>query len=119
MGAMERIRHDAAAAANAEDASVWRWFSVLLEERRIRWRHMFDSWVVNVDRTHVATEQSFDDAIRVAKLVAEQKGLGSTDALLSAGRRRDPTRAVLHRRLAATPDKNEQEKRKRAHRAGF
>jgi hypothetical protein len=76
MGAMERIRHDAAAVANAEDASVWRWFSALLEERRIRWRFMFNNWVVNVDRTHVATEPSFDDAIRVAKVVAQARGIG-------------------------------------------
>jgi hypothetical protein len=73
---MQRIRLDAAAAANAEDAEVWRWFSGLLEERRVRWRYMFSRWVVNVDRVHVATEQNFYDAIRMAKEVATRRGLG-------------------------------------------
>ncbi|MGU7782681.1 hypothetical protein [Burkholderia sp. PU8-34] len=64
---MHRVRMDAAAAANAEDAAIWRWFSALLEERRVRWRQLFNRWVVNVDRFHVATEQNFYDAIRVTK----------------------------------------------------
>ncbi|MFB9125497.1 hypothetical protein ACFFYR_20920 [Paraburkholderia dipogonis] len=76
MDAMQRVRVNAAAAVNAEDASVWRWFSALLEERRIRWRYMFDSWVVNVDRTRVATEPTFYDAIRAAKDEADRRGLG-------------------------------------------
>ncbi|WP_322083309.1 hypothetical protein [Burkholderia sp. BCC1972] len=84
---MQRARLDAAAAVNAEDASIWRWFSVLLEERRIRWRYAFDSWIVNVDRKHVATEQSFDDAIRVAKIVSEQLGIGSPNDRSGVGRR--------------------------------
>jgi len=78
MDAMQRIRVDAAAAVNAEDASVWRWFSALLEERRIRWRYMFDSWVVNVDRTRVATERTFYDAIRAAKDEADRRGIGQS-----------------------------------------
>ncbi|MDR0240416.1 MAG: hypothetical protein LBJ65_02275 [Burkholderia sp.] len=76
MSAMEQARHNGAAAANADDASIWRWFSALLEERRIRWRFMLGKWVVHVDRNHVATELSFDDAIRVAKMEATEKGLG-------------------------------------------
>ena len=62
MDAMQRARFDAAAVANAEDASVWRWFSALLEERRIRWRYTFDNWVISVDRMRVATEPTFDSA---------------------------------------------------------
>lgn len=100
MGAMERVRFDAAVAANAEDASIWRWFSVLLEERRIRWRYMFDSWVVNVDRAHVATEQNFDDAIRAAKLAAERLGLGAADAHLSGGKWRGATETGSRRQHA-------------------
>jgi hypothetical protein len=76
MDAMQRIRFEAAAAANAEDASIWRWFSELLEERRIRWRFQFDSWQVSVDRVNVATEGTFDRAIRQAKATAERLGLG-------------------------------------------
>jgi hypothetical protein len=84
MDAMQRIRVEAAAVANADDAALWRWFSALLEERRIRWRYCFDNWIVNVDRIHVATEESFDRAIRTAKETAERRGLG----LLHMQRRR-------------------------------
>ena len=84
MDAMQRVRVDAAAMANADDAALWRWFSALLEERRIRWRYCFDNWIVNVDRTQVATESSFDRAIRAARETAESQGLG----LLHAQRRR-------------------------------
>ncbi|WP_233838508.1 hypothetical protein [Paraburkholderia sp. ZP32-5] len=76
MDAMQRTRMDAAAAANAEDAAVWRWFAALLEERRVRWRYAFDSWTINVDRVHVATGHNFDDAIRAAKEAATRRGLG-------------------------------------------
>jgi hypothetical protein len=80
---MQHIRSEAAAAVNAVDASIWRWFSALLEERRIRWRYAFDNWTVSVDRRHVATERSFDDAIRVAKDVSGQLGIGSLGEILS------------------------------------
>ena len=76
MDVMQQIRIDAAATANAIDASIWRWFSVLLEERRIKWRYAFDCWVINVDRMQVAKESTFDGAIRAAKREAEMQGLG-------------------------------------------
>ncbi|WP_454862608.1 hypothetical protein [Paraburkholderia fungorum] len=60
-------RAEAAQAANAEDADVWRWFSSLVEERRVRWCFATDSWLVSVDNRHVATESSFDGAMRAAK----------------------------------------------------
>jgi hypothetical protein len=64
---MKRIRAAAASAANAEDASIWRWFALLLEERRIRWCCSGDRWLVSVDNRHVATDSSFDKAIRIAR----------------------------------------------------
>lgn len=76
MNAMQQARLDAAAAANAQDAALWRWFSALLEERRIRWRYTFDSWVVSVDRARVASEPTFDGAIRAAKDEADLRGVG-------------------------------------------
>ncbi|WP_420213037.1 hypothetical protein ACN8ZM_32605 [Burkholderia aenigmatica] len=48
MDATERDRHDATTAANNEDTSIWPWSSAHLDERRIRWRFMFNSQVVNV-----------------------------------------------------------------------
>lgn len=64
---MRHIRAEAALAANAEDASIWRWFAPLLEERRIRWCCSGGRWLVSVDNRHVATDSSFDNAIRIAR----------------------------------------------------
>ncbi|HKR42900.1 MAG TPA: hypothetical protein VJU59_25010 [Paraburkholderia sp.] len=72
MNKMLGERQKAAVAANADDASVWRWLSDLLEERRIKWRYSFDTWIVVVDRRQLAAERSFDCAIRVAKAAAEK-----------------------------------------------
>jgi hypothetical protein len=79
MDAMEQARIEAAAKANAADAALWRWLTAMLEERRIKWRYSFSHWVVNVDRNCVATEASFDRAIRAAKENAERRGLGGVD----------------------------------------
>lgn len=65
---MQRARNKAAVTANADDASIWRWLSGLLEERRIKWRYSFDTWIVIVDRRQLAAERSFDRAIRAAKM---------------------------------------------------
>jgi hypothetical protein len=64
---LQQARALAAACANAEDASVWRWFSALLESRNIRWCLSHDGWLVTVNHRHVATAASFDEAIRTAK----------------------------------------------------
>ena len=64
---MSQVRTAAALAANAEDAAIWRWFAPLLEERRIRWCCSGDRWLVSVNNRHVATDSSFDKAIRIAK----------------------------------------------------
>ncbi len=69
---LQKVRADAAHAANLEDAAIWRWFSPLLEERRIRWCLAGENWLVSVDNRHVATHRSFDCAIRMAKENAEQ-----------------------------------------------
>ncbi|MFX1767727.1 MULTISPECIES: hypothetical protein [Paraburkholderia] len=55
------------ASANAEDASLWRWFSLMVQDSRIRWRLAHGAWLVSVDHRHVATETSFDEAMRAAK----------------------------------------------------
>lgn len=60
------MRERAANAANAEDAELWRWFSCLVEERRLRWCCSERGWLVSVDNRHVATATSFDDAMREA-----------------------------------------------------
>ncbi|MFT4504805.1 hypothetical protein [Caballeronia sp. 15711] len=62
----EMRRLTAAASANQEDAYLWRMFSQLYEERRIRWCDSADGWLVSIDHRHLATETSFDQAIRRA-----------------------------------------------------
>ncbi|WP_342940560.1 hypothetical protein [Paraburkholderia phymatum] len=60
-------RRVGAATANAEDAALWRWFSMLMQEARIRWCRGHAGYFVSVDHQHVATEADFDAAIRAAK----------------------------------------------------
>ncbi|WP_304590004.1 hypothetical protein [Burkholderia anthina] len=81
---MQLIRTRAAAAANAEDASLWRWFSTLLEERRIRWCFSGQFWYVSVDNRHVATERRFDDSIRIARCEALRRGLSGSEVTADA-----------------------------------
>ena len=69
----ERIRHEAAFVASAEDASLWRWSTAFFEDRRIRWRLSRSGYVITVDRRHVATNEDFDKAIRGAKAKTEAK----------------------------------------------
>ena len=64
---MSRIRTAAAQAANAADADLWRWFSTMMDERRIRWCQTGEVWLVSVDHRHMATDVCFDSAIRAAK----------------------------------------------------
>lgn len=66
-----RSRASAAASANAEDADLRRWFSLLMQERRLRWCQTKENWLVSVDHKHVATEATFDEAIRSAKVNSE------------------------------------------------
>ncbi|MEX3944451.1 hypothetical protein AB4Y45_26665 [Paraburkholderia sp. EG287A] len=56
----------AAATANQEDADLWRMFSILCEEHRIRWCESARGWLVSINNRHLATESSFDQAIRLA-----------------------------------------------------
>lgn len=67
LGDLQAARREAVAVANADDASVWRWFSALMEDRRIRWIQTDSNWLVTVDHRHVATSDNFDKAIRMAK----------------------------------------------------
>ena len=76
MTEMQQIRQAAASAANTEDAMIWRWFSALVDERRVRWCFNGYNWLVSVDHRHVATESSFDLAIRVARANADRVRLG-------------------------------------------
>jgi len=64
---LRETRALAAARANADDASLWRWFSALMDGGEIRWCRAAEGWLVSVNHRHVATAASFDEAIRTAK----------------------------------------------------
>lgn len=55
-----------AAQANHEDAVLWRWYSDMMEDRRIVAKPTNGKWVVKVDREECAGSVSFDTAIRKA-----------------------------------------------------
>ncbi|SAL69661.1 hypothetical protein AWB74_04019 [Caballeronia arvi] len=63
----DTVRSDAAKLADKEDATLWRWFSGLYDEGRIRWCRSAQGWLVSVDHKHLATEPDFDAAIRVSR----------------------------------------------------
>ena len=63
----DNVRSEAAKLADKEDAMLWRWFSELYEDGRIRWCRSAQGWLVSVDHRHLATEADFDAAIRVAR----------------------------------------------------
>ena len=64
---IDTVRLKGLAVANTDDASLWRWFSLLLQDSRIRWCLAHGNWLVSIDHRHMATEASFDEAIRAAK----------------------------------------------------
>ncbi|SAK76857.1 hypothetical protein AWB83_03957 [Caballeronia ptereochthonis] len=72
MNELDLARTHAATQANAQDGDLWRWFSLLMEERRIRWCQADGCWLVSVDHRHVATESTFDRAIREARRMRER-----------------------------------------------
>jgi hypothetical protein len=64
---IDNVRLQGLATANAEDANLWRWFSLMMQDARIRWCLAHGSWLVSVDHRHLATEPTFDEAMRAAK----------------------------------------------------
>jgi hypothetical protein len=63
----DNVRSEAAKLADKEDATLWRWFSEMYEDGRIRWCRSAQGWLVSVDHRHLATEADFDAAIRIAR----------------------------------------------------
>lgn len=87
MKSMQETRSEAAVAANADDAKVWRWISSLIDEGRIRWVCTDGSWRVSVDHRRLATESSFDLAIRTAMGQCGTGGAGSKPLTSNRGDR--------------------------------
>jgi hypothetical protein len=53
---LREARALAAVCTNAEDASVWRWFSALVEAGKFRWCLSANGWLVSINHRHVATD---------------------------------------------------------------
>lgn len=67
MEALEHAREEAALRANSDDAALWRWFSGMLEDRRITFRFESNRWLIRIDRRHIASAPDVDSAIRAAR----------------------------------------------------
>ena len=61
---MARLR--AAERANLDDARIWRWYSDLMEDRRVSCCWKNNCWVIGIDGCDVACSLSFDSALRSA-----------------------------------------------------
>ncbi|HIH2752052.1 hypothetical protein L3V59_40160 [Burkholderia aenigmatica] len=85
-GDWREIRTRAARITDSDDAAVRRWFSSLMDERRVRWCQSTDRWLVSVDHPHIATEPSVDSEIRFAKQAAERQHTPQTDGIQRARR---------------------------------
>jgi hypothetical protein len=60
------VRLRAASAANAVDAGVWRWYSDLMEDDRLKCTKTTQGWAVEIDGVCAVHDRSFDCAIRRA-----------------------------------------------------
>ena len=63
---LQLVRLRAAANANIQDASLWRWYADLMEDHRISCLRRNESWVVAVAGRELANDRSFDVAVRSA-----------------------------------------------------
>jgi hypothetical protein len=63
---LEVTRLRAAAAANGQDVTLWRWYSDLMQDHRLHARTREGRWTVSIDGRLVGNEQSFDSAVRSA-----------------------------------------------------
>jgi hypothetical protein len=64
---LELARLRCAERANLDDARTWRWYADMMEERRLscHWKH--DPWRVDLDGQALASDRSFDRALRAAR----------------------------------------------------
>ena len=63
---IEIARLNAAVNANIDDARVWRWYSDLMEDDRVRCERTRRGWQITIDDCHTVEDESFDCAVRLA-----------------------------------------------------
>jgi len=63
---LQLIRMRAVAMANGQDASLWRWFSDQMEDRRLSCERFCESWSIRWGGRELASDRSFDAAVRTA-----------------------------------------------------
>jgi hypothetical protein len=67
------VRLSAEATANRDDASLWRWYADLVEDRRISFTCKANVWTIIVDGAWSVSQGSFDSAVREAHERHERK----------------------------------------------
>jgi hypothetical protein len=63
---LQLIRMRAAAQANGQDASLWRWFADQMEDRRLSCERFCEYWSIRLGGRELACDRSFDVAVRSA-----------------------------------------------------
>ncbi|CAB3804682.1 hypothetical protein [Paraburkholderia fynbosensis] len=64
--ALDFERLKACVRANSDDAAVWRWYSDMMEDRRIECLCVNGNWAVKLDGREIAADRSFDRAARLS-----------------------------------------------------
>ena len=64
---LDIVRLSAEATANRDDASLWRWYADLVEDRRIAFTCKANVWTITLDGTSSVSQRSFDSAVREAR----------------------------------------------------
>jgi hypothetical protein len=58
---------EAGARSDTEDATLWRWLTMLINDSLIRWHRVDGGWLVIVARRRLSTRYDFESTIRTAK----------------------------------------------------
>ncbi|RDK09475.1 hypothetical protein [Cupriavidus lacunae] len=66
---LKMVQLQAAAHANEQDATLWRWFSDQMEEQTMNCERKKGDWIICVAGRELARDPSFDLAVRAAHLL--------------------------------------------------
>lgn len=75
----EVIRLRAASSANIQDATLWRWYSDMMEDNRVTCARKDGVWSIWTDGRLVATDRSDDLAVRKAFVLDRAEPYGQPE----------------------------------------
>jgi hypothetical protein len=90
---LEIVRLQAKAGANLADALVWRWYADMMEDERLACIKVQRDWVIMIDGNPVASNPSFDCAMRIAREASASIGQHRPRPLRKRARRKEPATA--------------------------